>query len=119
MKRIGGIIQVKANGTIYSAKGQFTYNLGLPKRETVVGSDGVHGFKEMPQVPFIEGAFTDQGDLNMAALVTMKDATVTLDLANGKMIALRDAFYAGEGTGSTDEGEVDVRFEGEDAEEIV
>jgi hypothetical protein len=119
MKRIGGIIQVKVNGEIFSAKGQFTYNLGLPKRETIVGSDAVHGYKEVPQVPFIEGEFTDQGDLNMAALASVKGATVTLDLANGKMIALRDAIYAGEGTGNSDEGNVDVRFEGEDAEEIV
>jgi hypothetical protein len=52
------------------------------------------------------------------ALVSMKDATVTLTLANDKVIVLRGAFFAGEGTGNTDEGNIGVRFEGDGAEEI-
>jgi len=115
--RVGGIIQVQANGQLYSAKGNFTWNLGRPKREPVTGSDGMHGYKETPQVAFIEGEFTDRGDMDVVALVTMKDAMVTLQLANGKTIALRSGYYAGDGTGNSDEGNLDVRFEGE-AEEI-
>lgn len=117
-QRRGGLIQVQVNGELYDAKGNFTFNLGRPKREAVIGSDGVHGYKETAQVPFIEGEFTDRGTMDIAVLVTMKDATVTLQLANGKVIVLRDAWYAAEGTGNTDEGNIGVRFEGKSGEEI-
>jgi hypothetical protein len=116
--RVGGIIEFKANGELYSAKGSWTYNLGRPKREAVVGSDSVHGYKEMPQAPKIEGAITDRSDLDLSALLTLKDATVTLSLANGKIIVLRDAFFDGDGNATTEEGEIEVSFSGLSAEEV-
>lgn len=117
-QRRGGIIQVQTNGELLDAKGSWTYNLGRPKREPVIGSDGVHGYKEVPQVAFIEGEATDRGSLDLAKLVTMKDATVTLALANGKTVVLRNAWYAGDGTGNTEEGNVQIRFEGASGEEV-
>lgn len=116
--RIGGLIALKINGDMYFAKGNFTYNLGLPKKEGVVGSDRVHGYKEVPQIPFIEGEITDRNELNLEDLLTLEDATVTLELANGKVIMLREGWYAGEGTGNTDEGNIALRIEGISAEEV-
>jgi Phage tail tube protein len=118
MARVGGIIQFQVQGEIYSAKGNFTYNLGRPKREAVVGSSDIPGYKETPQVAFVEGEITDRGDLDLKRLVDTVDATITLQLATGKVISLRDAFYAGEGTGNTDEGNIGVRFEAADAQEV-
>ncbi len=67
--RIGGIIAVvKVNGDIYFAKGNWTYNSGKPKREGVVGADTVHGYKETPQVPFVEGEITDRNELSLEDL---------------------------------------------------
>ena len=117
-RRVGGIIFIKVDGELFNAKGEFTYNLGLPKREGVVGADVVHGYKETPQVPYVEGAITDQSDLDVEALRKIKDATVTLELANGKVIVIREAWEASDGVGSTDEGELEVRFEGMRGEEI-
>lgn len=117
-QRRGGIIQLQVNGEIYDAKGNFTYNLGRPLREAIVGADGVHGFKETPQVAFIEGEITDRGTLELDKLVSMTGATVTLELANGKVIVVRDAWFAGEGTGNTEEGNIACRFEGKGGEEI-
>lgn len=116
--RVGGIIEFKANGNLYSAKGAFTYNLGQPKRDPVIGHDSVHGYKELPQAPRIEGAITDRSDLDLEAFLNMKDATVTLSLANGKIIVLREGFYAGEGDVTTEEGEIQVLIHGSGAEEI-
>lgn len=110
-KKIGGIITLKIDGRQYSAKGNFTYNLGSPKREAVVGADGIHGFKEMPQVAFIEGEITDDVSTDLKALTNATGVTVNLDLANGKSIILRDSWFAGEGTGNTEEGNVSVRYE--------
>lgn len=115
-QRKGGIIQVQVDGSIYRAKGDFTYNPGKPKREAIIGSDGVHGYKEMPQVAFVEGEFTDGDDLDLPGLLTITGATVTVDLANGKMFVLHNAYYAAEGTVNTGEGNIGVRFEGEGEE---
>lgn len=110
-RRVGGIIFIKVDSAIQQAKGSFSYNLGQPKREAVVGQDKVHGYKEEPQVAMIEGALTDNDELDLEALVLTKDATITLELANGKIIVLRDGFYAADGNVDTNEGEIEVRFE--------
>jgi hypothetical protein len=115
--RVGGIIELKVDGQQQSAKGAFTYNLGNAKRDAVIGSDGVHGFKEGPQVAFIEGAITDNAALSLDKLTKIEDATIMLRLANDKLIVLRNAWFAGEGTGNTEEGEISVRFEGLSGEE--
>lgn len=117
-QRRGGIIFLKVNGTMHSAKGSFTYNLGLPKRDAIVGADAVHGYKEVPQVAFIEGEITDNPNLDLEKLIKTENATVTLELAVGKVIVLREAWYASEGTGNTEEGNIGVRFEGISGEEI-
>lgn len=116
--RIGGVISLKINGEMYFAKGDFTYNIGKPKKEGVVGSDRVHGYKETPQIPFIEGEITDRAEMSLEDLLNTDDATITLELANGKVIVLREAWYANEGTGNTGEGNIPVRFEGKSAEEV-
>ncbi len=114
----GGTLFLKIDGQLYDAKGSFTYNLGGDKKEGIAGADGVHGFKATPQIPYIEGAVTDSSSLNLAALVNIEEATVTLELINGKVIILREAWYAGEGQASHEEGEIGVRFEGMSADEV-
>lgn len=114
----GGTINFKVGGVVYDAKGSFTANLGRPKKEAIIGADKVHGFKEMKQVAFIEGVITDDSSLDVAALLDIKDTTVSLELANGKMVVMRNAWFAGEGDITTEEGEIAVRFEGKGAEEV-
>ena len=118
---IGGRIELSIDGEVYDAKGDFTYNLGADKREGVVGSDGVHGFKSSPQLPFIEGAITDRGTLDLSSVLRLGeegDVTATLALANGKTVVLRSAWYAGDGNVTTAEGEVQLRLEGLSAVEV-
>lgn len=118
-QRRGGIIQVKRGGVQQEGKGEFTYNLGHPKRTAILGSGGkVQGFKEEAQAPFIEGKITDRGTLALSNLIDADDETITIELANGKTVVLRNAWYAGEGTGHSEEGEIDVRWEGLSAQEI-
>ncbi len=117
-QRRGGLIQFQIGGVLQDAKGSFSYNLGRPMREAIIGSDTVHGYSEKPQVAFIEGEITDRGTLDLASLVETTSTTITLELANGKVVVLRDAWYAGEGTGNTEEGNIEVRFEGASGEEV-
>lgn len=117
-EHVAGVLSFQLNGKTYRMKGTFTYNLGRVKREPIVGSDGVHGYMEKPQVPFIEGAITDGRSMVLDDLLEFKDGTATLHLRNGKVIELREAWHAGDGTVDTEESEVAVRFEGKGAEEV-
>jgi len=120
MARRGGTIFFKKNGQAYEAKGAFDYNLGSVKRDAIIGQDGLHGFKEIPQVAFIEGSITDSNALNLQTeILDVVSETITLELANGKIIVLDNAYFAGEGTGNSEEGEIAVRFEANKAREIV
>jgi hypothetical protein len=118
MARIGGMISLKIDGESYDAKGNFTYSLGVSQKTMVVGADRIHGYKEVPTVPYIEGEITDNREISMEALRKITDATITLELGNGKLISLRNAIEASDGVGNTEEGNQSVRFEGLSAEEI-
>ncbi len=113
-----GLVAFKIDGVMYLAKGNFTYNLGTPKREPIIGSDGLHGYKEVPQPASIEGELTDDLDLDLQRLTQLDGSTITLDLAIGKTIVLRNAYYAGDGAGHSEEGNITIKFEGRNAEEI-
>jgi len=117
-QRRGGIIQFKVDSILYDAKGNFTYNLGRNKREPIVGADGIHDFKETPQVAYIEGEITDRGNLDIDALLQATSSTVTLLSANGKTVVLKDAWYAGDGDVQTEEGNIQIRFESSSADEV-
>lgn len=116
--RVAGLIALKIDGDLCKAKGNFTYNLGKPKRDAIIGADAVHGYKEAVQVPFIEGEITDTSEMSLESLLGITDSTVTLELGNDKVIVLRQSWFAGEGTGNTEEGNIAVRFEGMSAEEV-
>lgn len=116
---LGGTFSVKINGVLQSAKGQFTYNLGAPKHEAVLASNGtVAGFKRIPMTPFIDGEFTDSRDFDVKALTEISGAEITLELLNGKVVILSGAIWASDGTINTEEGAIPVRFEGLSAEEF-
>ena len=118
-ERVGGIIRVSVDGSEVRAKGDFTWNLGLAKRESVIGAGYPHGYKEMPQVAFIEGGVTDTSDLDLKAMMSVTDSTIILELPNRKSIVLRNAYFAGEGEGTTAEGEVKVKWESPHEAEVL
>lgn len=113
-----GLIALKIDGAVYNVKGSVAYNLGIDKREAVVGAERIHGFKVTPQAAYAEGEISDRGDLNLKDLVSVSGATVTIELRNGKVIVLRQAEFTGEGTANTEEGNIAFRFDAISAEEI-
>lgn len=117
-KRVGGLLALKIDGNQYNAKGNFTYNLGRPKRTGVIGAEAVHGYSETPQLAFVEGEITDNDGLDLATLLDATDVVVTLQLGSGKVIVMNHSWFAGEGTGNTEEGNIGIRFEADSAEEI-
>jgi len=120
MSRVAGLIFFKIDGQQYKAKGEFSSGGFGPVRETVMGADGPHGFKETPSVPFIEGEITDDIGLSMADLAAVTDSTVMLELANGKTHSLRNGFGVNPDglVLKTSEASIAVRFEGSKITEI-
>jgi len=119
-ERRAGITFFKVDGAQFPIKGEATYGLGRNTRESIVGQDGFHGYMETPTAPFIELTITDGAEIDLDNLSRINNSTVQLELANGKLIVLREAFCTNpDGLGgSTSEGEINLRFEGRAAEEI-
>lgn len=117
--RVGGIISLKVNGQQKDCKGSFSWNLGEPKTETITGQDRNHGYKEKPQPASIEGMITVGPDLDIRALVRTRDANITLELASGQVLVMNGGRYAGDGKGTTEEGELEVKFESDTKLEVI
>ncbi len=109
-QRRGGIIQLQVDGVLQDVHGAFKYSLGTPERSEIIGSGKVLGYSEKPSAAFIEGVFIDKGTFDAKAMFNATDVTVTMPLANGKSIVLRDAWQANPFVGETEEGKLEVRF---------
>lgn len=118
MDRIAGTIFVQVNGTTYNVEGDWTYDLGVPKRTGLVGADRPHGYKEEPKIPYIEGNIRDSADLDVKVLCGISNATLTVKLANGKTVMFSGAYFAGDGTVGTMEALIKSRWEADFAEEV-
>jgi Phage tail tube protein len=116
--RIAGVAYVKYNGRQLPAKGSWTVGFNTLKREGIAGQDRVHGYKEKPEVPFIEGECSTTADLSVEELIAVVDATVTLEHANGKVYVLRNAWTADAYDIDSEEGKIKVKFEGMSIDEL-
>lgn len=116
--RVAGRIFFKVDGQQYSVGASVTYNLGLPKRESGSDSSFEHYYKEKPQVPYVSGELLDRNSVDVAKFLALDEVTVTLEIANGKTIAFRDGWQAGEGEINAEEGMIGFKFEARSAEEI-
>lgn len=108
--RVGGTAKLRVNGVQFLVKGEIEWNLGLPKKEDVLGQDRPHGFKEIQQFAMIKCTVTITKDTDVNLLVTGEGLTVTAELPDGRVVMLEEAWQAAEGTGSTGEGEMEVEF---------
>lgn len=119
MERVGGTLEFSANGRVFNVVGTFTYHLGTPKAEIVVGPDRVHGYTELPMAPFIKGEGRDASNTDVKNdICLLRDATLVLKIANGKRIMFEEAVYTGSGEIETGEGKINLEFGAKSAEEI-
>lgn len=116
--RIAGTAFLKVNGEQYPLRGNFTVSPSAVERAGIAGQDRVHGYSELPRVPFIEGDVSLVPELSTEDVEAVTDATVTAELANGKTYVLRNAWCKSALELNTHDGMVRVRFEGEACDEI-
>lgn len=118
LNRIAGVINFKVDGRQFAARGKFKSNIAPTKREGIAGQDTVHGYKEMPRVPTIEGEISYTQETSVEEIHAIENATIVLELANGAVHILRNAWHSDESDVDTEEGSFPVKFEGLSGEEI-
>jgi Phage tail tube protein len=113
---IGGAAYLKIDGVQHMSRGNWTYNFGKPTRTTVFDGANTVGYVEEPQEPMVEGDMTIPSTLDVGKLVESDDITLTLELDNGNVVVLRNAWFAGEGTVNVQEGSMPAKFVGRSLE---
>ncbi|MBI3452935.1 MAG: phage tail tube protein [Rhodospirillales bacterium] len=116
--KIAGVAFFNINGRQFDLRGDMTVSPDDIEREGVAGIDRVHGYIEKPRVPFMEGDFSDGRDVSFAELSRITDATVTIELANGKAYVFRNAWTASARELSVSDGKFKLRIEAKKCEEV-
>lgn len=115
---IGGTAFVFAAGTQFPLRGNLVIGMSEVERTGVAGQDGVHGYTEMPVVPYMEGDFSAEPDMEWDVVATYTNITVQANLINGESFVLRNAWVSNRQEMNTREGIVHVRFEGMQITEV-
>ena len=105
-QRIAGIAFLTVDGQQMALRGNFTVSPSPVERTMIAGQDGVHGYQELPRVPYIEG------------LLNETDSTVIAQLANQMQYTLTGATCKGGFENNARDGQVRVRWEGLTCEEV-
>jgi hypothetical protein len=117
-QRIAGIAFLKVDGVPFALRGNFTVSPSSVERTMIAGQDGVHGYQELPRVPYIEGDLSTVPGLLLEDLEAETDVTVVAQLANGMQYTLTGGTCKGGFENNTRDGQVRVRWEGLACQEI-
>jgi hypothetical protein len=117
-QRIAGIAFLTVDGDQLALRGNFTVSPSPVERTMIAGQDGVHGYQELPRVPYIEGDLSTVPGLSLETLLTETDVTVVAQLANNMQYVLTSATCKGGFENNTRDGQVGVRWEGLTCEEL-
>jgi hypothetical protein len=88
------------------------------ERTGIAGQDYVHGYHELPRVPYIEGDVSTLPEVSPQDLEDVINGTVTAELINGKTYVLHNAWTKGPIDVNTHDGQFRIRFEGTGCEEM-
>ena len=106
------------DGVTYLLSGDLAYRVARVERTTLIGQDRVHGYSEKPMSGMISATIRDAGVLSVASLSAMTNVTLTLELANGKIIVGRNMWLIEHPEVKTEDGTIDVKWEGISVEEV-
>jgi hypothetical protein len=111
-QRIAGIAFLTVDGTQLALRGNFTVSPSAVERTMLAGQDGVHGYQELPRVPYIEGDLSTVRGLLLEDLEAQVDVTVVAQLANAMQYTLTGGTCKAGFDNNTRDGQVRVRWEG-------
>jgi len=116
--RFAGVAFVKVDGQQIPLRGNLTVSPNVVERTMLAGQDSVHGFQELPRVPFIELDLSTLPDVDLEDLEAQVNVTVVAQLANNKQYSLSQATCRGGIEVNTRDGQARVRWEGVTCEEM-
>lgn len=117
-QRIAGVAYLMVNNNPVALRGNFTVSPSEWERTMIAGQDWVHGYQELPRVPYIEGDISTMPGLMMEDLEGDVDITVVAQLANGHQYTLTQAVCRAGFEINTRDGQIRIRWEGVTCEEI-
>jgi hypothetical protein len=111
-QKFAGVAFVMIDGNQLALRGNFTVSPSPVERTMIAGQDGVHGYQELPRVPYIEGDISMMPDMRLEDIDAQTDVTVCAQLANGWQYTLAGATCKAALEGNARDGQVRVRWEG-------
>src|SRR5262249_41324279 len=115
---IAGTAFLRVDGDQYPLKGNLTVSASKVERTGIAGQDYVHGYQELPRVPYIEGDFSTIPEVSTEFLESVVNATIQVELINGTSYVLRNAWTKGPIEVNTHDGQFRIRFEGVECDEF-
>lgn len=114
-----GVSSVTINGESYTVRGMGDISPASEKAEGVANWTGDPDFKYMKVIPSIKGLEISINKENSAkALIGLCDASVQVEMKDGKVWHLTGASQTGDGTYNAEEGTLTLDFEGKKMAEL-
>ena len=116
-EKIAGTAFVKVDGDQLTLSGTLKVDPSEFEREGMVGLSGVAGFNEKNVIPEVEIEIFVTSQTDLTKLKDLVDGSVTVELANGKVFVLRNAWLASRLPIDGAEGKLPIKFQGQKMEE--
>jgi hypothetical protein len=110
-RRLAGLTSFTVGGSAFNVI-EFSWDPGTVENETMTSLSGVDGYSQKPVAPYISGKFRDAQSVNVTAFTNLSNATVVVQLANGKTVTGHNLWYVGRPGVSGADAAFDFRFEG-------
>jgi hypothetical protein len=117
--RFAGVAYWSVDGRQLAVRGNLEVMPSRYERTGIAGQDAVHGYSELPVVPYVSGDVSTLEGTSVENIDAVTDATITVEMANGSVFVLRRAWRAERSTVNTRDGQFHVRFEGLSCDELV
>jgi hypothetical protein len=118
-QRIAGIAFWMVDGVQLAVRGNLEVVPSRQERTGIAGQDSVHGYSELPIVPYISGDVSTIPGTSVEDIDAITDSTITAELANGTVYVLRNAWRSERSTVNSRDGQFNVKFEGMSCDELV
>lgn len=112
MAKVAGTAYFRINGASYSTTGDWNIEIQDEVREPIVAADGSVHFSASAAESKISGSLITTPTLIPSLVADIEDATIQVELQNGRVALLQDAFFSGKNSVGSKSGEMSVEFTG-------
>jgi hypothetical protein len=116
--RFAGVAFVMIDGNQIPVRGNLTVSPSSVERTMIAGQDAVHGYQELPRVPYIECDVSTLPEIPLEDFEAQVNVTVVAQCANRFQYSLIAATCKAGFEENTRDGQVRIRWEGVACQEI-